>query len=719
MAATITEGRWKGLYTNASPHDIPPGTAVVMDNLQTVRHGELQPRQGIVPWPGQTSADSEAVIDMTSFLSSTGATVLVYQRADGTIKTMAPATGTTTTICSTLSSSTPISLAADLTGYLYGFNGTDSPIRWDGVTTDTAGVAGITPTSVAPTVTLGSGGNLSVGDYQWAYRWTDALGFTSTLSPATTETATANQAATVVCNCSGQTRITEVELWRSTVQEQTTFYYVDKKTNTGSTVSFTDTKSDDDLLTAAFNNIALSLPIYNTDGSPNARRQIPPPSDKLFAAVFQGRLFLYGTSSTTRTKLRQLYWSEIDSFEYMPPTNVAGVLNNTGDNDAETGIMPLGAFIYLLHERHIFQATFISQGTLIVTVQLQSYRGCINNRCWVVAYGTAYLIDQFGAYSFDGQSPQPISESIQDYWYGGVLDFTTSSTWFASFEPNERVVRFHVKFQGSSEWRALCYCPFTQAWWTESYPMSLTAACPLTYQGLSRLAFGGLKDTIYLGAQGLTDYVSTAIVGTVTSATTTTLTDSSANFAATAVAGAPVFTISGTSKGTEGLIVSATTTTLTVASWSAGTPAVGDSYAVGAIQYDFMTGRRQFIDSKDQAVMRNGRLAYLSTQNPATLDLRRFVGNQMAPLVWRKTMQRPNGITYDDDGPSATLNLYVNQFPTTSWVTAYDPGYRRIDFHASFGDYELAPRWIAIELTGFQTLDRITLYTLDIEGVQP
>lgn len=38
---------WPGLMTNADPHDIPPGAAVVQNNCFTRRAGELTVRRGL------------------------------------------------------------------------------------------------------------------------------------------------------------------------------------------------------------------------------------------------------------------------------------------------------------------------------------------------------------------------------------------------------------------------------------------------------------------------------------------------------------------------------------------------------------------------------------------------------------------------------------------------------------------------------------------------
>jgi hypothetical protein len=788
MPPTIEEKIWRGLVTNMSPHLLPPGAALVQNNLHVVQNGILRCRRGYIaiPWSGVTPADSQPVIEMAKF-DRPERSYIVYQRADGSIK--AAYNGGLLSISTGLHPQQPISSVRTRQGWWLAVNGIDRPQRWNGLT-GSIGDAGIDPATVVPGVTLSGGGALLPGVYQWGYRWVDADGIPSVLSPITSKTATLNQKATVVCTCSTQARITTVELWRTTVGESTTFYRVATTANTGVTVSFVDTTSDQTLIDAALADPTLALPITNPDGSLNARRFVPPPNTKPFLAVFHDRLWFYGTvtystgtvsvtngsatvtgtttawpatfvgrsikvgtdgvtykitaaSATSLTlsttyagttgsgksyaimpatsEYRLLYGSEQDEPESVPATNTWPVQENTQDNDPETGLMPFNSFLWLLHRRHLYRATFVSQGTIIVTVQLVSNRGCENNRLWTVTPFGAFLLDQQGAYSFDGSSPSPISEPIQGLWINRTLDFTKSSTWFCEYEPVERIIRFFVHYVGDSTTRptrTLAYSVSTQSWATETFTGPFGAACRTDISGANRLILGGPADNLFLASEGLADGIATAVTGFSAagphSADTNTFTCTSAVQFETSYSGAVLLCTSGANAGLTTILdtIPFETQTPTFTPNLPNAIAIGDTFVVGGINYDYMTGRHRFVGTQDVAGIRSAILSYAETVNPAIVNFRQYLNHNPVAERWQPSMRRPTGVVYDGGGVNAVVNMLASQFPV-----GRDPGYKEIDFHGSIGGPQ-SPRWMAIELTGYQALDVIAFYGIELAGVQ-
>jgi hypothetical protein len=81
---------WPGLATNADPHDIPPGAAVVQENAQCISPGKLTPRKGMRPVifenvDSGTPADTADVIALSSFNTPQGSYV-IFLNADGDVK---------------------------------------------------------------------------------------------------------------------------------------------------------------------------------------------------------------------------------------------------------------------------------------------------------------------------------------------------------------------------------------------------------------------------------------------------------------------------------------------------------------------------------------------------------------------------------------------------------------------------------------------------------
>lgn len=343
-----------------------------------------------------------------------------------------------------------------------------------------------------------------------------------------------------------------------------------------------------------------SLPITNPDGTINARRQGPPPSECAVAVWFQDRMFygvqrkytqgtvtttagsaaitgtgtewmkeFGGTDSfpahagewmmqiegeprpiriayydpafspdnemtadeTTIPTLTQsgasytlypdtalfrstLIYSEVDEGESVPYDEELGYVNtitiqeNTGDDDELTALMPYGYALWAIKERHIYRLMFAKQPDIEAGVVLVASRGCLNQRCWTYHEGLAYLMDMSGAYSFDGNNPDPISLPIQNYWRNGTIDFTNSKWFFVAVDSAHEVVKFYVQFTGDAgdrPTRALCYHTRGKAWTMETYPWGIGGACKADLGTSERLLVGAEDDAIYATNEGFTD----------------------------------------------------------------------------------------------------------------------------------------------------------------------------------------------------------------------
>lgn len=414
------------------------------------------------------------------------------------------------------------------------------------------------------------------------------------------------------------------------------------------------------------------------------------------------------------SEYRLMYFSEQDAPESCAVTNAVPIQENTQDNDNETGLMPFNSFLFLLHERHVYRASFVQQPDIDMSVRLAVTRGCVNNRAWCVAGDAAYLIDQFGAYSFNGQNAEPIGEPIQDLWYSGTLDFSRSQYWSTEYEPNERVVRYYVNYvgdTGNQPKRALCYHTVTQRWWTESYVTGVGHSCRLDISGVNRQIIGSTDDRLLLNSEGLVDGVGSATTGTATGSSFNTLIDSHDPFLSTMKNASLVIT-SGTGLGQVRRIIAVSGNTLTVDVQWTTIPDTTSTYCIGGIQYAYRTGRHRFSESAGQAVARKGTLVYQSSNQPASVYARLYVNHDTSPKNWQPAPHLADNIVYDDNGPNANLPLASNQYPQ-----GIDPGYKTFNFHGALGGGPLADRYLMAELIGSQAQDRIQFYSLELDGV--
>lgn len=212
-----------------------------------------------------------------------------------------------------------------------------------------------------------------------------------------------------------------------------------------------------------------------------------------------------------------LIYSEIDEGESVPysTTTVEGkvigyvntvtIQENTGDDDEITGLMSYSYALFVLKERHIYRMQNIANEPSVYPLVA---RGCLNNRCWVWHDNLAYLMDKSGIYAFDGQNVDPISLPIQNLWINATINFNYERWFFASVDPTNEVVRFHVRFSGDAGTRprrALCYHTRYKQWWQEYYAWELGGACKVDIDNVERCLVGGYDEELWKVNEGFTD----------------------------------------------------------------------------------------------------------------------------------------------------------------------------------------------------------------------
>jgi hypothetical protein len=168
-------------------------------------------------------------------------------------------------------------------------NGLDRGSIWNGL--NELWDLGILAPTVAPTVSgpdYGVEGSLDA-TYWLAYRYRDADGNVSSLSPLF-ELAVAAKAYfnwQTVPN-SAESRVTQIELFRSTGDQADVLYRVATLTQPTASYNSGDNASDEVLRASDLNDI---LPILNADGTQHANRHDPPPYSKSVCISFQDRFW--------------------------------------------------------------------------------------------------------------------------------------------------------------------------------------------------------------------------------------------------------------------------------------------------------------------------------------------------------------------------------------------------------------------------------------------
>lgn len=405
----------------------------------------------------------------------------------------------------------PDSFAEASNGVVLIANGIDPVVRWDAFS-DQAVPAGVYPPLTALTI-AGSGTGAITGAYRGYVRFVDENGNVSDLSPVSAEVNVTNVARIVYSNIPvpQQATVARRQLLRNTAGQQTTFY-VDVDTADLSSTSINGVYSDAalsnqeavpllDSAGIAFANSHTPPPseyaylaFHNermwawgirpySEGSISVTRGSATVTGvgTRWPANFNGR-FIYVTGADKAYEIKScdtvtqtitltenydaptsrfasytikpapalannLPFSQPGEPESWPATNGLSVQK---DNDEGTGLMSYDSFLYILKRRNTYRLTCQGDPANDGAVFYSIGRGCVNNRCWVVVDSVAYLMDELGIYSFDGEA-KPISTVIQDLFRpeSGAINWSASSLFHASWSPSEELIRFFVALRGS------------------------------------------------------------------------------------------------------------------------------------------------------------------------------------------------------------------------------------------------------------------------------
>lgn len=507
------QSEWPGLMLSTDPHDLPPGAAVEQDNFVSADDGILQVRGGMTAIQKVVSGEDQYTNiwglesyrkdEEETYFVQAGSKVWWSENGGTQIES-----GVSTTYPSCWAQSRAGSMIR-INGKPYGTPnvGTRGTIFYEGATPYDLGI--IAPT-VAPNITPASGGDCTPGTYGFAYRWLDANGVASNISPITWADADAtNKRFSWTAYGSSENRVETIQFFRTLSDDARVLYLV----NESNVAGFTDEESDDTIRTY------FRLPILNPDGTLCARRFVPPPYDMSVVVAYQDRFFYTCPPIITAENRNKIYYSEIDEPESVPITqNVITVQENTKARDYITGLMPMGNSLFILQKRHTYKMTFVRQPIIDAGISLVCERGCVNQRCWDTLDSDVYLLDQCGCWTLSGGggAMQDISADINEYFTKGWIDWTNSKWYFVIADQVRKEVRFFFLRSenhpdGADDitpyarpYRCFVYNAEKKRWWTESYSDSFTCGFRFEIDGRLRTMLGGTNN-LYVTDQGTAD----------------------------------------------------------------------------------------------------------------------------------------------------------------------------------------------------------------------
>lgn len=265
-----------GLYVQRNPLVSPgnrPDTLIDGLNVELTNNMSIARRAGFTKFSTAQLAPTEVVNEFFSWIDSLGN----YYTIVDTNTELAYLTPTTLTSILTKTSPTQASLQG-VGGVLYIAAGANGNYRWTG-SAGTVAQWGIAGPTVAPTV-VASAGNLSPQfGYKWLYLYRDATtGAVSNQSPLSAfQGPTINAEYTVTVTGTSQSRVTNIDIYR-TADGGSTYFFDGTVSNPGPiTTTFVDNNPDTSLLI--------------TQQAPPIGLATPPPANITNLAYSQGRLW--------------------------------------------------------------------------------------------------------------------------------------------------------------------------------------------------------------------------------------------------------------------------------------------------------------------------------------------------------------------------------------------------------------------------------------------
>lgn len=281
------------------------------------------------------------------------------------------------------------------------------------------------------------------------------------------------------------------------------------------------------------------------------------------------------------------------------------------ERDGElVGAMSFDSHIYFLFENKIHRL-ITSDGPPDETAQQFSahWRGCVNQRCWTISEGIAYLIDRAGIYSYAGNFNEIIGREIQPVFNqpdtaAWRINWQETRHFHASHDPNEDTVRFFVCLAGTRyPHHALAYNYRHKRWWIEEYPIPILSSALGVIDGREQVFYGTTGRRVLVANRGSLDGVNPddgTVQGSVTTADDISITDSTATFHSSVVDNV-VRIVSGKGKGQTRIIVAQTATKLTVKHpWKIKPSTSGadqSTYQIGGMLWRYRTGWFRYEDT--------------------------------------------------------------------------------------------------------------------------
>lgn len=416
-------------------------------------------------------------------------------------------------------------------------------------------------------------------------------------------------------------------------------------------------------------------------------------------------------------RLGTTFYSDVGLPEAFPPLN-AFPIQFDPEAGEETAAMPLSSFLFFFYEYRCWRMSTQFDPVKDGYVFRSHNRGCVNQRCWVIADGTAYVMDRGGIYSMGLNNMDPVSTAISDIFAGFSpysINWLARDQFHAQHSPQEEIVRWFVALAGHDvPHHAIALAYRTGSVSIESYSRPVGASClgvldgrPQTYLGLDASQIAAS----YLGTlDGPTPGTGT-VRGRPTAAGRTWIEDTLANFPGgrllgESLIGAPLVIAEGRGRGQVRQIAAVSGARITVVRPWTERPDQSSVYQIGGIPWLWKSGWLRYPES-DQEKPFNVEVIWRRTRLPATMFLRLFHDQATDPENWSQTR-----LAHKND----SVGIQRGQ-PDIQILTDDELGLVRQAIPQQRETRARGRRHVAVELSGVTNADPMRVSQIGLEGV--
>jgi hypothetical protein len=405
-----------------------------------------------------------------------------------------------------------------------------------------------------------------------------------------------------------------------------------------------------------------------------------------------------------------LYSAQDEPFS-VPRGNSLLIQENHETPDAIVGLAPNNNALMVAQRSHLYSIRYVSQPVIDATPNLIANRGLINNRCWTRYGESLFMVDRFGAYFATSGAVSEVDDAVSDYWQQEtiLLDSPDDEYVFVSADRNRNCCRFHFSLNNDVTYPQYWFEFNTRvnAWYLGFYAPAL---CGYAFDNLDpgTIYYGGINGIVLkTTAEGNSFDGSTHFTGTVTSATNSTITDSTASFT-TACLDQPVTIVSGTGKDQTRFVTAQTSTEITLDTHWDENPDTTSVYSIGGIPWSIKTGQ-MFLGSRSsgEALTEALEVLFEPTNVATTFNIRRYYDNKSSAENFNQAFNAGNQITITSGSPDAVVNMKSALNPSVAqagWIKHRYGGHRDLEM--------MTNRFISLELSGVQGSNPVIIYEL-------